>query len=64
MKNGIGKLIFFYLKNKGTENYPDGAYFEGNFVKSKKNGYGKMFLANGNIYEGEFNNDKISGYVF
>ena len=36
--------------------------YEGNFVKSKYHGNGKLTLSDGTFYEGEFKNNMRSGY--
>ena len=53
------------------EIYPDGSYYEGNFVNNKKSGQGNLFinlgnyyLNDGSTYEGQFKNDSINGTVY
>lgn len=35
--------------------------YDGELKKDAKNGFGKLFLANGEYFEGEFVNDSIDG---
>ena len=35
--------------------------YEGEFIMGRKNGAGKMILANGDVFEGVFENDRIHG---
>jgi len=42
--------------------WPDGSKYEGFWMKSKANGYGRFILAEGDTYEGDWINDKAHGY--
>jgi hypothetical protein len=42
---------------------PDKSFFIGNYVNGKRCGKGKYHLSNGNIYDGEFRDDKLEGHV-
>ena len=41
--------------------YPDESRYEGEFKHGKRNGRGKLFLAEGKEYEGDFRDDKPNG---
>jgi hypothetical protein len=67
-KNTINKIVYrgninnFKKEGYGTE-ICDEYIYEGNFQNNKKKGKGKIqFLISGDSYEGEFDNDKITGY--
>ena len=34
--------------------FPDGQEYDGDYMQGKRQGYGKLKMANGNIYEGYF----------
>ena len=36
-------------------------FYDGNWVKNKREGFGRMKFKNGSVYEGEFKNNKIDG---
>jgi len=36
----------------GTESWPDGARYEGNYEDGKKEGMGKLTFADGSFYQG------------
>jgi hypothetical protein len=38
------------LSGEGTYRYASGDYFTGNYKNGKKNGFGRMLFANGDIY--------------
>lgn len=46
----------------GRQEWPDGAYYEGNWENDKTNGNGKFCHANGDIYEGYWVDDRAFGY--
>jgi hypothetical protein len=46
---------------QGTQVWPDGAKYEGNWENNKANGKGKFFHADGDIYTGEWKDDKANG---
>lgn len=50
------------MEGKGVYAYPDGAIYEGEFVKSKFQGQGRRTFPSGEMYEGEFKNDKYNGF--
>ena len=50
-KDGFGILL-----------YPDGAKYEGMFRNGQFHGRGKMVQASGDIYIGEWGNDKATGH--
>ena len=41
--------------------YNNGNIYDGNFIKGKKRGFGKMYFKSGNIYEGNWENDIQNG---
>lgn len=45
----------------GTQEWPDGAKYSGDWVNGKSEGRGKFFHVNGDIYEGEFKNGSANG---
>ena len=45
----------------GIFKWPDGVYYEGNYVNDKKNGYGKYFWSVDVYYEGNWLNSKQHG---
>jgi hypothetical protein len=73
LRHGIGTITWsdgsYYSGNwvsgnrtgKGTYVWSDGLRFEGIWQDGKRIN-GKLFYPNGNLYEGEFKNDVISGY--
>lgn len=46
----------------GSEVWPDGAKYEGNYVDGKKNGKGILNFQDGSRYEGDFQDNDIQGY--
>ena len=54
------KKLRFVRHGLGIGYYPNGTY-KGNWVNDKKHGYGQYNFNNGDIYIGEFRNDKIDG---
>ena len=40
---------------------PNGDYYIGNWIKSKKNGEGEIHYSNGDVFKGKFLNDKMHG---
>jgi hypothetical protein len=38
---------------------PDGSRYEGEFVKGRRNGFGKLTMKNGTVYEGQFKDDEF-----
>lgn len=57
-----GNINNFKKEGYGTE-ICDEYIYEGNFHNNRKKGNGKIqFLISGDSYEGEFDNDKITGY--
>lgn len=47
-KNGLGKYYFFAMDE----------YYEGEFQNNMKHGFGKYTFSNGDIYEGNFRDNK------
>ena len=61
-KHGRGNLLLFK-----TNDYNEiiKCKYDGNWVEGKKNGYGKMFYNNGDIFQGQWFNDKrYKGILF
>nr|CAB3263905.1 MORN repeat-containing protein 1-like [Phallusia mammillata] len=54
LRHGFG--VYFY-SNKFFR-------YEGDWVKGKKHGHGKLMMADGSYYEGEFKNGEIEGHGF
>ncbi|QED23552.1 MORN repeat-containing protein [Candidatus Deianiraea vastatrix] len=54
---GLNKCVAY----NGRKKFPDGSIYEGEFLKDKKHGKGKLILSDGSIYEGEFLKDKKHG---
>lgn len=48
----------------GLESWPDGSYYQGEFVCGLKEGIGVMRWPDGVIFEGEWQNNAPHGYVF
>ena len=46
---------------QGTQVWPDGARYEGEWRNNQANGFGKFWHADGDIYEGEWKDDKANG---
>lgn len=51
---------------EGTTIYPDGSRYEGTFISvmgnHQRSGFGTMINANGDIYEGKWENDAMNGF--
>ena len=45
----------------GTQVWPDGAKYEGEWKFNKANGKGKFWHADGDVYEGDWEDDKANG---
>ena len=61
--NHIYKGDFLNNLRHGTgKDYRKNAKYEGEFKKDKKCGKGKIIFESGDIYEGEFNDNKFNGY--
>ena len=46
---------------EGVQVWPDGAKYEGQWMKNQANGKGKFWHADGDVYEGEWKDDKANG---
>ena len=46
----------------GTQIWPDGGKYEGEWHNNCANGKGKFWHADGDLYEGHWKNDKANGY--
>ena len=45
---------------RGVQIWPDGSRYDGFWVNEEAQGYGRLVHANGDVYEGEFKNDKFN----
>ena len=45
------------MEGQGVMLWPDAKKYEGNWLRGKANGKGRMIFNNGDYYEGEFQND-------
>ena len=55
-------LIADVDRDRDTISYSDGSSYSGGLDGLLKSGQGKMYYANGDIYEGEWSGDMINGY--
>ena len=46
---------------QGTLSWPDGSYYQGDFVNGLAEGVGIKVMANDDIYQGDFRDDKFNG---
>ena len=46
----------------GTQVWPDGGKYEGEWSNNRANGKGQFWHADGDIYEGNWKDDKANGY--
>ena len=46
------------------ETYEDGSKYEGDKINNQRNGRGKYIFDNGDIYDGQFGDDKCNGIGF
>ena len=46
----------------GTQVWPDGGKYEGEWHDNKANGKGQFWHADGDVYEGNWKDDKANGY--
>ena len=58
----IGYLKEGLRHGPGTQVWPDGAKYEGEWQNNKANGRGKFWHADGDIYEGDWQDDKANGF--
>ena len=56
-----GYLVNGVRHGQGTFRWDDGAVYEGNWSHGKRDGYGKMTTASGDVYEGPFVDGKRHG---
>eukprot|EP00826_Nyctotherus_ovalis_P049061 TRINITY_DN5861_c0_g1_i10.p2 TRINITY_DN5861_c0_g1~~TRINITY_DN5861_c0_g1_i10.p2 ORF type:complete len:223 (+),score=39.70 TRINITY_DN5861_c0_g1_i10:203-871(+) len=49
-------------EGKGTQLWPDGAKYEGEWRNGKACGKGKFWHVDGDVFEGDWENDKANGY--
>ena len=57
----MGIILIFHFFRKGVITWPDGSKFEGMFRNNKANGRGRLLHANGEVYEGNWIDDKTNG---
>ena len=64
-KEGVvlkGSSIMYYGEgNNDYLNFNEESRYEGQYKKGKREGFGKFFISNGDIYVGEFRNDHFNG---
>jgi len=60
--NCLGYLNDGMRHGPGTQVWPDGAKYEGEWRFNKANGKGKFWHADGDVYEGAWEDDKANGY--
>jgi hypothetical protein len=60
----LSKAMVFTSKSLslGTFIYRNGDKFQGQFLKGKKHGYGKLFAAEGRRIYGEWNEDELQHF--
>ena len=58
----IGYLNDGMRHGPGTQVWPDGAKYEGEWSQNKANGTGKFWHADGDVYEGRWEEDKANGF--
>jgi len=46
------------LHGNGIAEFPDGRKYEGGWEEGKRFGFGMMYYPNGDVYEGEYRNDR------
>jgi len=46
----------------GTQVWPDGGKYEGEWQNNRANGKGQFWHADGDVYEGNWKDDKANGY--
>jgi len=46
----------------GSQVWPDGGRYEGEWSQNRAHGKGKFWHADGDIYEGDWRDDKANGY--
>ena len=46
----------------GTQVWPDGGKYEGEWRDNRANGKGQFWHADGDVYEGNWRDDKANGY--
>ena len=47
---------------QGTETWPDGTYYSGEYVNGVAHGLGTIFFSNGDMYQGDFKHKKYDGF--
>lgn len=63
IKQGFGTYIWMGPGSEEDETPVEKARYEGNYKDGLKHGMGKMVFPNGNIYEGEWFENKVRVYV-
>ena len=58
IKQGQGKYV--WMKKGDDDSLSPKATYEGNYKDGKRNGFGKMEYPNGDIYEGEWSDNKVN----
>lgn len=50
------------MDGQGKYVRPDGSTYEGYWENNLQNGFGRLTLTNGDVYEGDFRDGKMDGY--
>lgn len=67
VKQGNGSYIWMGPTSADDDTPVEKSKYEGNYINGQKSGIGKMTYPNGDVYEGEWNEDKMHGdgtYVY
>jgi hypothetical protein len=51
-----------FRHGQGTQYWPDGSIYEGEWENDKANGRGRLIHANGDVYEGRWENGRANGF--
>jgi hypothetical protein len=63
VKQGAGTYMWMGPASDDDETLVEKARFEGNYINGVKSGFGKMVYPNGDIFEGEWADDKVRDLV-
>jgi hypothetical protein len=64
MKQGYGVYIWLGPGSEEDDTPVEKAKYEGNYKDGMKSGYGKMKFPNGDLYEGEWLENKVGFVIF
>ena len=59
IKQGFGTYVWMGPTSEEDETPVEKARYEGNYLNGQRSGFGKMNFPNGDIYEGEWAEDKV-----